>query len=299
MSGRPDRVTLLAFGLLVLFGGSNAVAVRFSNLELPPFWGATTRFYAAALVFWAILLARRIELPRGKAMVGTLLYGLLTVGAGYAFLYWGLLRTQANLSMVVLAFVPLMTFFLAVFHRLEAFRWRGLLGAIISTTGITLGVAGGLGNGVHIPSLLALLAGAACSAYGTVLFKLYVKAHPVAVNAVGGTAGATLLMLVSFLAREEWSLPSAPSTWAAFVYLVLGGTVVVFYLYLFVLRRWTASATSYSFLLFPIATVFIAAWLLGETVSVPFLVGGALVLYGVWLGAIGAPSRTASKEHAV
>jgi hypothetical protein len=31
---------LLAFTLLVLVGGSNAVAVKFSDFELPPFWGA-------------------------------------------------------------------------------------------------------------------------------------------------------------------------------------------------------------------------------------------------------------------
>jgi drug/metabolite transporter (DMT)-like permease len=298
MNGRPDWGTLIAFGVLVVFGGSNAVAVRFSNLELPPFWGATLRFYAAALVFWVIVLARRIELPKGRAMVGVLMFGLLSVGGFYAFVYLGLVRVQANLTMVVLAFVPLATFFLAVLHRLETFRWRVLGGALIATAGITLGVAGGLGNGVHIPSLLALLAGVFCVAEATVLFKLYVKGDPLAVNALGVTAGATLLLLVSALAREEWSLPVAPATWAAFVYLVLVGSVLVFYLYLYVLRRWTASVTSYSYLLFPVATVVVAAWLLNEAISPPFLVGGALVIYGVWMGAVGEPlARVAKKKR--
>ena len=48
-----------------------------------------------------------------------------------------------------------------------------------------------------------------------------------------------------------------------FAYLVLIGSVVLFYLYLYVLARWTASATAYSFLLFPVVTVLIAAWLVG------------------------------------
>ena len=295
MNARPDRGTLLAFGLLVLLGGSNAVAVRFSNLELPPFWGAAIRFYAAALIFWMIVLTRRIELPKDRVLGWIVIYGLLSVGGNYAFLYWGLLRTQANLTMVVLAFVPLFTFFLAVLHGLEPFRWRGLAGALIATAGITLGIAWGLSGQVHIPSILALVAGAILGAEGTVLFKLYGRGHPLAVNALGMTAGATLLLLVSFVAGEDRSLPSAPSTWAAFAYLVLAGSVVVFYLYIFVLQRWTASATSYAFLLFPVATVIIAAWLLGEAVTIPFLVGGALVLYGVWLGAIREPTQEEEK----
>jgi hypothetical protein len=44
---RVDRVTLVAFFAVVILGGSNAVAVRFSNFELPPFWGATLRFASA------------------------------------------------------------------------------------------------------------------------------------------------------------------------------------------------------------------------------------------------------------
>ena len=33
----PDKLTLLAFVLIVIFAGANAVAVRFTVAELPPF----------------------------------------------------------------------------------------------------------------------------------------------------------------------------------------------------------------------------------------------------------------------
>jgi uncharacterized membrane protein HdeD (DUF308 family) len=64
---RPDRATLAAFGALVVLVGANLVAIRFSNRELAPFWGAGTRFVLAAIVFGAIVAARRITLPRGTA----------------------------------------------------------------------------------------------------------------------------------------------------------------------------------------------------------------------------------------
>ena len=100
------------------------------------------------------------------------------------------------------------------------------------------------------------------------------------------TVGTLPLVAASLLAREEWRLPATPATWAAFGYLTLIGSVVVFYLYVFVLGRWTASTTSYSFLLIPAATVIIAAWLAGEAITLAFVLGGIIVLAGVWLGAI-------------
>jgi drug/metabolite transporter (DMT)-like permease len=44
--------------------------------------------------------------------------------------------------------------------------------------------------------------------------------------------------------------------------------------------------TNYSFLLFPIATVVLAAWLLSERITLNFVMGSILVLVGVWLGAL-------------
>jgi drug/metabolite transporter (DMT)-like permease len=294
-SALSGRTILFVFVLLVLVGGSNAVAVRFSNLELPPFWGAGLRFGAAALIFWIIALVRQIALPKRRALVGAVLYGLLAVGASYAFLYWGLLRVQASLTMVVLAFVPLMTLFLAWGHGLETLSWRRLIGALIAIAGILIVVVGRLGTTVPVLSFLALVAGAVCIAEGAVVVKLFPQSHPVATNAVAFTTGASIHLVLSLVVGEEWILPAATNTWAAFIYLVLIGSVLLFYLYLYVLARWTASATAYSFLLFPVATVPIAALLAGEVITVTFIIGGALGLFGVWLGAISSsPGVTAS-----
>jgi drug/metabolite transporter (DMT)-like permease len=135
-----------------------------------------------------------------------------------------------------------------------------------------------------VPYFLALVAGALCISEGAIIFKLIPKSDLVALNAIAVSAGSVLLLGLSVMAGEAWELPAAPGTWAALAYLILAGSVILFYLYLFVLARWDASATAYSFLLFPVATVIVAALLLGEAVGVPFIAGGALVLVGVWLG---------------
>ncbi len=295
-TSRADHSTLIAFFVLVIIGGSNAVAVRFSNGELPPFWGAAARFVLAAAIFWVILLVRRVAVPKGGALAGALLYGTLAVGASYALLYWGILKIQASLFMVILSLGPLLTMFFAVAHRLEPFRWRGLAGAVIALGGIAIGVGADLGRGIPVPSLLAVIAGAACIAEGSVVYKLFPGTKPLPTNAVAFTTGAAILLLVSLIAGESWVLPRQPRTIVAFAYLVVAGSVLLFYLYLLILSRWTASAASYSFLLFPIATIVIAALLINERVTWQFLVGAAIALVGVWVGAIGPRAKEPSVE---
>lgn len=280
-----------AFFVMVLLGGSNAVAVRFSNLELPPFWGATLRFSAAAAIFWAAVLIRRIEVPKGRALIGALVFGALSIGVSYAFLYWALVFVPASTTMVVLALGPLLTFFLAWAHGQESFRLSGLIGAVVAFGGILIAVGGQVGSPIPLLRLLALVAAAVAIAEASVLFKFFPGSDPIAVNALALTIGSVMLLAVSLIVGETWALPAARATWLAYGYLVLGGSGVLFYLYLYILERWTASATSYGFLLFPVATIFIASWLADEVISPRFLIGGAVVLVGVWVGAVVKSAR--------
>jgi hypothetical protein len=98
---------LLAFVTIVVLLGVNFVAVRFSNAELPPFWGAALRFTIASVVLFMIVLFRRLPLPRGMGLVGASLYGLLTFGFTYAFVYWALLYVPSGMASVTFATIPL------------------------------------------------------------------------------------------------------------------------------------------------------------------------------------------------
>jgi drug/metabolite transporter (DMT)-like permease len=288
----PDQLTLAAYTLIVILAGSNAVAVRFTVMELPPFWGATLRFAAAALIFWLFVLFRRSSIPTGRALAGVILYGFLSFGASYAFIYWGIKSIPAGLTQVILALVPLLTFFAAYIHRIEPFRWRGLVGALLAVIGIAWAFFHRPGEGIPLFALLAVIMGAACIAESTIVIKLFPRSDPFVTNALGMTSGAVTLILLSLISGESWTLPTRMATWISILYLILVGSVIVFYLFLYILTRWTASATSFQFVLFPFVTVLVAAWLAGEKVNVSFLFGGALVLVGVWLGALSDTSSS-------
>jgi drug/metabolite transporter (DMT)-like permease len=277
--------------LLVLIGGSNFVLVRLSNRELDPFWGAALRWGLASLISFAIVAVRRTVLPRGRALVGVVLYGLLYFGAFYAFAYWGLQRAPAAVAALLFAPVPLLTILLAAAHRLESLRWRGLAGAVIAAAAIALMVLIDAST-LTIPAtaFLALLAAALCAAEGGIVVKLFPRPDPFAANAVGMAAGTGVLVALSAISDERWTLPSRASTVAAVATLVVLGGVLLFFLVLVVLQRWTASAMSYAFVLFPFVAVLLAAALEGTPITLGIVVGGALVAVGVYVGAL-APER--------
>jgi drug/metabolite transporter (DMT)-like permease len=66
--------------------------------------------------------------------------------------------------------------------------------------------------------------------------------------------------------------------------------VVVFLLYLIVLRYWAASRASYGFVIIPIVTLLLSAWLDNEPVGIGLVAGGLLILAGVYIGAL-RPAR--------
>ena len=293
MTRRPDRIVLVAFAVLVLFAGSNAIGVRFVLREMGPYWSAAIRFAIAGLMLVLAMVATGRRVPRGRQLVGTLLFGVLGFGLAYTFLYEALINAPAGTTMLTLAIVPLLTVLLAAVQGIERFRLMGLVGAVIAAAGIVVVGADELSLNVPMLSLLLLLAAAVCQAESGIVVKRFPPGDPVAANGIGMLLGAAMLAVVALLTGERVEVPTRPETWLAMAYLIGPGSIAVFVLVLYVLSRWTASATSYAFLLFPLVAVVFGAILLREPIRPSFLLGGAIVLAGVYIGAVRRPAAPA------
>src|ERR671919_3240352 len=286
MAPNRERVALISFITGSVLAGGNAVGVRFSNRELAPLWGAGLRFLAAAALLVAVMATLRQPPPRGRALTGALLYGLFNFGGAFALAYYGLVRVHAGLGQTLLALVPLATLLLAVIQRQERLRLDAALGSLIALAGVGVISGASVEGSLPLLSLLALLGAVLCFAEAAVLVRWFPRVHPVTINAVGMAAGAALLLGGSFVVGEPIELPDRPATWVALAYLVPFGSVLVFVLYLVVLRFWAASRAAYAFVLIPFVTVLLSAWLLDEPVGLTLVSGGLLILGGVYVGAL-------------
>lgn len=292
LSRQVPRLTLAAFTVAVLLGAANFVAVRVSNQELAPFWGAGLRFGLAALLFVMIALFLRLRWPRGRLLAMTAVYGVLAFAIPYALMYWALTQATAGTATIVMAGVPLVTLLLAVTQRLERFTLRAVAGSVLAIGGIAWMVLGSQGVSAPVGSVLAMLGATLAIGQSIILGKQLSANHPAMTNAVAMAIATPLLIALSASAGESWALPRQPDVAAALVYLVTLGSVGLFVLVLLVVRTWTSSAASYMFVLFPVVTLGLAAWLIDEPVTLAAVLGAALVMAGVWFGALSKVSSS-------
>jgi drug/metabolite transporter (DMT)-like permease len=89
---------------------------------------------------------------------------------------------------------------------------------------------------------------------------------------------------------EPLVLPQRAATWLALGYVAAFGSVGVFLLYVYVVQHWTASRAAYVMVLIPFVTVVLSAWLDQEPVTSGLVLGGLLILAGVYVGAL-RPAR--------
>ena len=290
-STSPGGATLAAFAGAVTLGGANFLAVRFSNRELEPFWGAGLRFSVAALLFVVIAVGLRLRWPRGSQLLLTVLFGLFSFALSYALMYWALVRVTAGMAAVVLAVVPLVTLLLAAAQRLERLTARTVAGSLLAVGGIVVTTQGSEEVVLPLSGLLAMAAAALTIGQSVILGKRVSGNHPAVTNAVGMAVGASILLAFSAVTGEAWVFPRRAEVVWSVAYLVTLGSVGLFVLTILVVRRWTASATSYMFVLFPIVTMVLAAWLADEPLTATGVFGAAVVMSGVWFGALAPAAR--------
>lgn len=277
---------ILAFAAEAFLAGANGVAIRFSNRELAPIWGAGLRFALAATLMVSIMVALRLALPRGKALFGAMIFGLLQFAGAFGFFTYALVQMHAGLGQTLLALVPLATLLLAVAQRQERLSGAAVVGTLLGLAGISLISLDPGREPIPPLSLLAVLLSVLCFAQALVLLRRLPPIQPVALNAVGMATGALVLIGISTLLGEPKVLPQRNETWIALIYVVTIGSVVVFLLHVFVAQNWTASRAAYVMVVIPLVTILLSAWLDQEPVTSGLLLGGAMVLGGVYIGAL-------------
>lgn len=281
-----ERLVWAAFVAGAVLAGGNGIAIRFSNRELAPLWGAGLRFALAAIVIVGVMATLHVRWPHGRALGGALLWGLLQFAGAFGLYSYALVSLHAGLGQTILALVPLATLLLAVAQRQERLRAAAVGGTLVALLGVGLISGQALQRSASAAAVLAVIGSVVCFAEAAVLVRRLPTMHPVALNAVAMVASAAVLMLASTVAGEPHLVPQRAETWIALGYVAAVGSVIVFLLYVFVLREWSASRAAYVLVVVPFVTVVLSAWLDNEPLTLGLVLGGLLIIGGVYVGAL-------------
>jgi drug/metabolite transporter (DMT)-like permease len=172
----------------------------------------------------------RLDLPKGRSLIGAINFGALLYGTSAIFFHWSLIEGSPRMFRIILALSPLITFLLAIVHQQENFHWRTLVGGLISLAGVGIVFHIGINAHVSVLSLTAVVLGAGSVTEAIVLHKSISKSHPITTNAIGMGVCALIIFVVSQLTGEVFIIPTQSSTWMAHVYLIIFGSIFSFVL---------------------------------------------------------------------
>lgn len=286
---RDERTAyLMLTGMAICFGGTwvaGAVAVD----AAPPFTIAAIRFGVASVLLYAWAKLTNRPLSRVERSDWPIIAGLgLTAIAGYNWLFLtGLtLAPASDGAIIVPGLAPVFTAVIAGAVLHERLGLRGFIGLAVAAFGLFLVVnpVGGTTDHRLLGDLL-FIAGAALWGVYSVIARVASRRFSAVSATLYGTAFGTLVLIpAAILEGGEASIATAPAgALLSIAYLTVFGTVLAFvFLNMGVARIGAARASAFA-LLVPIIGVLSSVALLGEKLGPLTLVGGAVVLIGLWL----------------
>jgi drug/metabolite transporter (DMT)-like permease len=245
------------------------------------------RFTIAAALMWTALFARRLEVPRGKALA--MLVGMGALGyAGQAFSFFTAVRLgSAGLASLLLYLYPAIVAILSrvLFrHRLAPLQVVAIAMSLAGSV-LTSG-AGGAGSATAV--LFGVLAAVIYSVYILTGGRIPATVSATASTAVVATSAAVVFGAVGL--AQGLHLPQTAAGWGAVGAIAIVNTVLAVALFLAGLERLGPVRASVYSTLEPATTLVLAAALLGEPVTPLKAAGGALILGAVVLLARGEAS---------
>lgn len=274
--------------MAVFLLGTNPVAVKYAVSAVPALPFVAMRFVVAGLV---LLVAVRYVLGSGGglrrkdllAMVGV---GAVGVGLTNVLFTVGVSLTSASDTALLYAIVPVWGMILGSVLGLEKPTPRGILGVGIAFLGMSAVVYGGLGGvDSSLAGNLLILGATVCWGSYTVLSLPLLKKYPPLVVAAytmlfGGLAA--LPFALSSFPSADWHTISA-GVWAAVAY----STFLVAAFGFFAWQKGASALGANKVLVYQYLITFVGVVsgivLLGEELGAEKIIGGAVILFGVYL----------------
>ena len=270
------------------FWASNIIAGKEALRGFSPMALAQLRVSGAAVIYWSVLIGAR----PGRALRAGLRHWKMVVllalnGAtlNQLFFIGGLARTSVAHTALIVALGPVIVLVLSCLMRLELLTVLKFAGMLVSFAGVGVLTAGKSSDGSHWIGDLIVLGGTAVFAYYTILMKETGEQFDVlTVNALTFGLGALLMLPVSttsLLAARWRGLPA--EAWWGLAFMIVFGTVIPYVLFAIALSGLSPSRVAAFNYLQPVIATSLGIWLLSERLTTAAVVGGSLILLGVYL----------------
>jgi drug/metabolite transporter (DMT)-like permease len=288
----------LVWLLLCCIWGSTWLFIKLGLEDLPPLTFAGIRFVIASAVLFAIVVIRRVPLPRRRSdWLLLAITGVLAFSLNYGLLFWGEQYISSGLAALLQATIPAFGLVIAHFYLPgERMTPAKIFGVIMGVAGVgvifsnQLSVAGSgaLAGGV------ALVLSSVCAAYSNVLVKAQGQHLDPAILAAGQMFFGFVPLLLIGIPREgdPFNFRWTPMAVVALVYLAIVGSVIAFLLYYWLVRNMDVTKTMLIALVTPVVAVTLGMLVLNEKLDWRTVAGGAMIMSGIGLIVVRSVKRS-------
>ncbi len=273
--------------LAAIFWGTNFAATKFAALSVPPLLLVAFRFCAGGLLMYGALqlLEPKSRLGR-KDLFPMAALGCLGVGTAQTGFTFGLSMTSAASTGLIFSTAPVWGMLLGSVLGHERPTGRGVVGVALSIVGVGVVFYEGLvaESTDLIGNLWVLLAAVSVGVYTVLSMPLLQRHTPLAVATYPILFGGPFVLLLSSpqLLSLAWGSVGL-GVWAAVGYSAVFATAFAFVGWQTGISRIGANRTLIYQYLITAVGVTSGIVFFGETLGVEKVVGGAIILLGVYL----------------
>lgn len=281
-------IIISAFFAIYVIWGSTYMFNKIAVGELAPFMLASVRFITAGLLIFIIASILGISIKINKRqLINTTIAGFLFLTFGNGLAVWALKYVDSGFAALIISAQPLMILLLMRIHQGKKIKLMSVIGVILGIIGIYLliGQQEVLAKENAVIGILMIVACMFGWAYGS----LFVGKAELPPNYFVNTGyqmvtGGLMLVFVSLLIEEPWSLPT---TWSSDVQismllLIFLGSIVAFTSFNYLLKIVSPEKVATSTYVNPIVALFLGWYFLDEQITLQSIIAAIVLLTGVY-----------------
>lgn len=270
-----------AYVIVAVVWGSTYFGIALGITAFHTFGLVASRYLAGGLLALVLSRLRGEAWPLRRDLPHLMLQGCLLLAASNALITWAEGSVSSGVTAVLCSTTPL-AYALLGRERLGLRAWAGLLLGLAGVALLVLSRGGA--QTLSLRGLGAILLAVFLWAYGTLHGRKHVQGQGL-LGQVGVqmlTGGTVALILVPFTGGFLHS----EFTWkagAAVIYLAVFGSLIAYSAFIYLAKAWAPTKMSTYVYINPIVAVLLGWFFLREPLSLPMVLGMAVILGGVAL----------------
>jgi drug/metabolite transporter (DMT)-like permease len=275
----------------VIVWGASFIATKVALTELSPVTVVWLRFLMGVLILGGtVILQRRLQRPEKTEWAYFALLGFL----GITFHQWlqsnGLQTSEAGTTAWIVATTPVFMALLGWFLLRESLGWARTSGILLAFAGVLVVVSKGDFDSISIgrfgaPGDVLILISAVNWAVFSALSRRGLRSHPASLMMFYVMAFGWLFTSLLFLPTDGFAEIGnlSGSGWGAVTFLGVLCSGLAYIAWYDALQALSTAQTGVFLYIEPLVAVVVAFFVLGEAITPASLLGGAIIILGIWL----------------